>query len=308
MGLTLSVDNTEVHRGGLVRATLDGLDHDETATVSLVLVERLPLTITTERHTLVSVTARSRQPVQLEVPLDTPTPHSSPRGSITLELVAERERRGPDERAAVALELGATPRSDHQRRERRTFAPPASGAVQAHPWHHQLVPKLGVWTFVAVLVVWRFDGGWRIGGLVGATVVLALAILGEWHRGRHVPVGLVYRLDSNPVRPGAQLLVHLSGPVHTDVDVGRRVVESVLTGSAASTTTRHSTVLHEEWAGRSSPRAGSSVALRVPIDQPTTYLGTWVSIEHQVVLRPAGAAAHGGMSPGDIVLAIDVVP
>jgi hypothetical protein len=118
----------------------------------------------------------------------------------------------------------------------------------------------------------------------------------------------VYRLDSNPVRPGAQLLVHLSGPVHTDVDVGRRVVESVLTGSAASTTTRHSTVLHEEWAGRRSPRAGSSVALRIPIDQPTTYLGTWVSIEHQVVLRPAGAAAHGGMSPGDIVLAIDVVP
>ncbi len=308
MGITVSVDSKDVHPGGLVRASVSGLDEGETATVELVIVERLPLTITTERHTLVSATVRSDTPVELQVPLDTPRPHSSPRGSTTLELQAVRERLGPDDRGSIALTLAPTERSDHRRREQRTFAPAASGRVEAHPWHHRLLGKVGVWAFASLIVLWRFDGGWRIAGVAGATAVLALAIIGEWHRGRHVPVGLGYRIETNPVRPGDDVVVHLSGDVGTGIDVGLRTVESVLTGSAASSRSRHSTVLHEVWADGTSSRSGSSVSLQAPTDQPTTYRGAWVSIEYEVVLRRSGAAVHGGTSPGDIVLGIDIVP
>jgi hypothetical protein len=92
------------------------------------------------------------------------------------------------------------------------------------------------------------------------------------------------------------------------IGVGLRTVESVLTGTAASSRSRHSTVLHEVWAGGTAFASGSSMSLQAPSDQPTTYRGTWVSIEYEVVLRRAGSAVHGGTSPGDIVLGIDVVP
>jgi hypothetical protein len=308
MGLALSVDSTDVHPGGLVRASVSGLEDGDTATVELVVVERLPLTITTERRTLVSTTVRSATPAELEVPLDTPRPHSSPRGSITLELHAVRERLGPDDRGSIALTLVPSERSDHRRREQRVFAPAASGTVDAHPWHHRLLGKVGVWTIAALVVLWRFDGGWRIAGVVGATVVLALAVIGEWQRGRHVPVGLGYRIETNPVRPGDDVVVHLSGNAGTRIDVGLRAVESVLTGSAASSRSRVSTLLHEVWAEGTSATSESSVSLQAPLDQPTTYRGAWVSIEYEVGLRRAGAAVHGGSSPGDIVLGIDIVP
>lgn len=306
MAISLSVDNTVVQRGGVVNVVVSGLPDGDEATVSLAIVEHLPLTIPTRSTVLDSATVRNdgTNRVRLRVPLDTPSLYSSKRGSLTLEVLAARERLGPDDRESQELTLAPGAATDHDLRTEGVSAPARDGEVQAHPWHHQLAGKLGIWALVCAYGLWRFDGGWKIGLLVGATAVLGLAVYSEWRRSASVPVGLRYRVENNPVKAGQSVIVHLNAPVGTSVDVGHRVVEVTLTGGGNSRPRPVRVVIHEEWA----PTSGARVALRVPDDQPSTYRGQWVRIEHEVVLRPSGGKVAGGSAQGDTVLPITVLP
>lgn len=310
MGLRFDVDTMEVRRGGTVAGTLSGLDDGEQATVALVAVEHLPLTIPTKRTILTDTVVRGAgsHQVTLQVPLDAPSSHDSPRASVTIEVEAVRERRGPDERDATELVLLPGRDNDHERRLQRTFPPAPEGSVEHHPWHHQLGGKLGVLAVVVVIGVWQFEGVWRAVLIAGGVLVTALTVYAEWRRSKAVPVGVAYKVAANPVRAGEPAQIQVRAPMDTNIEVGYRVVEVVITntGGNSARVGRTRTILHEEW----TPAGVGTRTVAVPTaaDQPPSFGGYWVRIEHELVLRPADSKVVGGIAPGDTIIPLLVVP
>lgn len=304
MGVTVSTDGRSVPRGGTVTVAVDGLDPGEEAMVSLVLVERLKGTIPTRRHALSSTSVSGGHPAQvrLEVPLDTPEPCTTHAASISLEIQAVRERRGRDERATAEFELAPGRADEHSKRLVGRHVPPASGTVTTHPWHHRLATKAGLFAAAVLVLLIRFEGAWRWVGVGVAFVVLVVSVLGEFLRSRSIPVGLDFTVQDNPVRRGEDVVVSLGTSPGEMVEVGLRTVQTFLRrGNPRGPA--ETVVLAEQWVP--SPTAFKAV-LRVPDDAPTTYNGEWVSVRHELVLRPSRGGR--GDARGDITATVDVVP
>ena len=305
MGFSISMSGPAAPRGGTLVAAIDGLDAGVEATVSLVVVERLNGTIPSRRRPVVSQTVTGGLPVtaRLAVPLDFPEPHEFAFGSLALEVEAVRERRGPDERATIPFEVAPGMATDHDRRLVGRHAPPPTGTVAAHPWHHGLAAKAGTLAVAAVLIALFVDGLLRWVGVVGAAVALVLSVLGEAGRGRKVPVGLGYTVAANPVRRGDDLEVRLTAPPGMMDEVGVRIVEVTIAGSPGRSRSTNRTVIDEQWAP--APTA-SRAAVRIPADAIPTYIGEWLSIRHEVVLHPAELPREDAR--GDITVEVAVVP